>query len=149
MKVAIRDDDTSYFTDPERLDAVYHDVWDRVPICLAVVPRAAGFRDKAIPEKYWTAGRAFALEENPRIVERLRALLASGRITVAQHGYTHEDFAAGHEFQAAPDLESRLQSGREYLERTLNTRVSIFVPPHNALSKRGLQAVSDAGLNLL
>jgi hypothetical protein len=128
---------------------VYHDVWDRLPVCLAVVPHAAGFRDKAIPEKYWQAGRAFALDENPALVERLRDLITAGRVSVAQHGYTHEDFADGYEFQAAPDIEQRLEAGRSYLERTLGTRVSIFVPPHNALSKRGLAAVSAAGLNLL
>jgi hypothetical protein len=149
VKVALRDDDTSYFTEPDRLEAVYHDVWDRLPVCLAVVPRAAGFRDKAIPEKYWQAGRAFALEENPRLVDRLLALIAAGRVTIAQHGYTHEDFAGGYEFQAAPDLEQRLHAGRADLNRTLQTPVSIFVPPHNALSKRGLAAISAAGLNLL
>ena len=31
----------------------------------------------------------------------------------------------------------------------LDTSIRIFVPPHNALSKRGLAAVSAAGLNLL
>ena len=30
MKVAIRDDDTCYFTSPDALASVYHDVWDRV-----------------------------------------------------------------------------------------------------------------------
>jgi hypothetical protein len=149
MKIAIRDDDTSFFTHPDRLDAVYHDVWDRVPVCLAVVPRAAGFRDKAIPEKYWRAERAFPLEENPGLVERLRALVAAGRVTIAQHGYTHEDFSQGYEFQAAPDLETRLWAGRSYLDQTLGVRVKIFVPPHNALSKRGLAAVSALRLNLL
>ena len=62
MKVALRDDDTSYFTEPGRLESVYHDVWDRIPVGLAVIPQAAGFADKAIPEKYWDAGRAFPLD---------------------------------------------------------------------------------------
>jgi predicted deacetylase len=149
MKVAVRDDDTSYFTDPERLDSVYHDVWDRVPVCLAVVPHAMAFADKAIPEKYWHAHRAYPLEENPAIVGRLKELVSAGRVTIAQHGFTHEDFADGHEFQAAPDLETRLARGQAYLEHLLATRIRIFVPPHNALSKRGLRAVSSAGLNLL
>ena len=149
MKVAIRDDDTSFFTDPDRLDAVYHDIWDRVPVCLAVVPHAMGFADRAIPERYWQSHRPFPLEENAPLVARLRALLADRRVTIAQHGFTHEDFADGHEFQAAPDLESRLVRGQAYLEQVLGTRIRIFVPPHNALSKRGLQAVSAAGLNLL
>ena len=149
MKFAIRDDDTSYFTRPEQLEQVYHDVWDRVPIGLAVVPHAAGFVDKAIPEKYWDAGRAFPLEENAAIVQALRNHVTAGRVTIAQHGYTHEDYPDGYEFQAAPDLESRLARGQAYLEGVLGTRIRVFVPPHNALSKRGIKAVSAAGLNLL
>ena len=149
MKVAIRDDDTSFFTVPDLLDAVYHDVWDRVPVCLAVVPHAMGFVDKAIPEHYWQARRPHPLEENPAVVARLRELVAAGRVTIAQHGFTHEDFPEGHEFQAAPDLESRLARGQAYLEQLLATKVRIFVPPHNALSKRGLAAVGASGLNLL
>jgi peptidoglycan/xylan/chitin deacetylase (PgdA/CDA1 family) len=149
MKVALRDDDTSFFTAPEQLEAVYHDVWDRIPVSLAVVPRAAGFRDKAIPERYWQAARSFPLEENAALVEYLRTRLSSRRVTIGQHGYTHEDFPGGAEFQAAPDIEARLAAGRADLERLLGTRIRIFVPPHNALSKRGLAAVSGAGLNLL
>jgi predicted deacetylase len=149
MKVALRDDDTSYFTDPGKLESVYHDVWDRVPVGLAVVPHAAGFADRAIPEKYWEAGRAFPLEENPALVASLREHITAGRVTISQHGFTHEDFPDGHEFQAAPDIEGRLARGQAYLEGVLSTRIRVFVPPHNALSKRGLVAVSSAGLNLL
>ncbi len=149
MKVALRDDDTSYFTQPERLEQVYHDVWDRLPVCLAVVPQAMGFVDKAIPERYWHADRAFPLEENPAIVASLKALAEAGRVTIAQHGFTHEDYPDGHEFQAAPDLESRLVRGQAYLEELIGTKIRIFVPPHNALSKRGLRAISASGLNLL
>jgi hypothetical protein len=129
MKFALRDDDTSYFTTPERLEAVYHDVWDQVPVSLAVVPHAAGFADKAIPRQYWQAGRVFPLEENPAIVARLKDLVASKRAIVMQHGFTHEDFPGGPEFQAAPDLEWRLTAGRSYLETLL--------------------AVAAAGLNVL
>lgn len=149
MKVALRDDDTSYFTDAGKLESVYHDVWDRLPVCLAVVPHAMGFADKAIPERYWQANRAYPLEENAALVSELKALAAAGRVTIAQHGFTHEDFPDGHEFQAAPDLEVRLARGHAYLEGLLGTKIRVFVPPHNALSKRGLRAVSASGLNLL
>lgn len=149
MKVAIRDDDTSYFTSPEALERVYAGIWEWAPVCLAVVPRAIGYQNPGIPEAEWHSGRAFALEENPAIVTRLRELLAARRVTVALHGYTHQDFPDGYEFQAAPDLAARVANGRSELERALATTIRVFVPPHNALSKRGLQAVSAAGLNLL
>jgi predicted deacetylase len=149
VKVAIRDDDTCYFTRPDVLERVYHDIWDRVPVCLATVPFAIGYERKGIPQEHWRSGVSFPLEQNGEIVGLLRDALAKRRISVALHGYTHEDFADGYEFQAAPDPERRVTEGRAYLGSMLGAPISIFVPPHNALSKRGLAAVSAAGLNLL
>ena len=149
MKVAIRDDDTSYFTMPDALTRVYGDIWDRVPVCLAVVPFAIGYEQPGIPREHWHTGQSMPLDRNPDLVTLLRELIAARRVTVALHGYTHQDYADGYEFQAAPDLPDRVRRGREYLESVLGCRVSVFVPPHNALSKRGLAAVSAAGLNVL
>ena len=149
MKIALRDDDTSYFTAPERLHDVYRDVWDRIPVCLATVPFAIGYRRPGIPEEHWQSGRSFPLEENAALIGELQQLVAAGRVTIAQHGYSHEDYPGGYEFQAAPDPERRVREGLAYLQQLLGIRIRIFVPPHNALSKRGLAAVSAAGLNLL
>jgi len=149
MKVAIRDDDTSYFTTPDALERVYGDVWDRVPVCLAVVPFAIGYEQPGIPRAHWHSGESFALERNPALVAFLRGLIESRRVTIALHGYTHQDYADGYEFQAGPDLPDRVQQGRAYLETLLGCRISLFVPPHNALSKRGMAAVAAAGLDIL
>ena len=149
MKVAIRDDDTSYFTPPEALERVYGDVWNRVPICFAVVPFAVGYEQPGIPREYWSSSEEMPLERNPALVTLLRELIAAGKATIALHGCTHQDFPGGYEFQAAPDLRERVARGRAYLESLLGCRISLFVPPHNALSKRGIAAVADAGLNVL
>jgi predicted deacetylase len=149
MKVAIRDDDTCYFTAPESLERVYHDVWDRVPICLATVPRAIGYERAGIPREHWHDGEAFAIERNSSLVSALKGLVASRKVTIALHGYTHQDFPGGYEFQAAPDPERRVADGLRDLRAALTAPISIFVPPHNALSKRGLAAVAAAGLNIL
>lgn len=149
MKVAIRDDDTCYFTAPETLERVYHDVWDRVPVCLATVPFAVGYERSGIPREHWHSGKAFPLEQNGEVTALLRQLIAARRATVALHGYTHQDFPNGFEFQAAPDPERRVQEGLAYLRQTLGAEISLFVPPHNALSKPGLAAVGRAGLNIL
>ena len=149
MKVAIRDDDTCYFTAPESLVRVYHDVWDRVPVCLATVPFAIGYERAGIPKEHWRSRNMFPLDRNPDLAAALKEWLASGRTTVALHGYTHEDFRDGYEFQAAPDPERRVDEGLAYLNAALGTRISVFVPPHNALSKRGLSAVARARLNIL
>src|SRR5262245_27572991 len=149
MKVAIRDDDTSFFTAPDALTRVYGDVWDRVPICLAVVPFAIGYEQPGIPREHWHTGQSMPLHGNPALVSFLRELVAARRATIALHGYTHQDLPDGYEFQAAPDLDGRIERGRAYLESLLGCRVTVFVPPHNALSKRGLDAVAGAGLNVL
>ncbi len=149
MKVALRDDDTSYFTAPEQLHAVYHDVWDRIPVCLATVPFAIGYPNAGIPEAHWHSGDSFPIDQNAALVDELKRLQASRRVTIALHGYTHQDYPDGYEFQAAPDPDRRVREGLRYLQARLETTIGIFVPPHNALSKRGLEAVSRAGLNLL
>jgi predicted deacetylase len=149
VKVAIRDDDTCYFTAPETLERVYHDVWDRVPICLATVPRAIGYERAGIPREHWHSGEAFPLERNRELVPFLKDAITNRRATIALHGYTHQDYADGFEFQAAPDPERRVRDGLRELRETLAAPISVFVPPHNALSKRGLSAVAAAGLNIL
>ena len=149
MKVAIRDDDTCYFTAPETLERVYHDVWERVPVCLAIVPCAIGYERAGIPREHWHSGEAFPLERNGALVPFLKDAIGRRRVTIALHGYTHQDYADGFEFQAAPDPERRVRDGLRELRDTLAAPISVFVPPHNALSRRGLEAVSDAGLNLL
>jgi hypothetical protein len=149
MRVAVRDDDTCYFTDPAELERVYHDVWNRVPICLATVPLAIGYPRAGIPADHWHTGEAFPLEHNVKLTHALKSLIAARKATVALHGYTHQDFPDGFEFQAAPDLERRVSDGLTYLRATLGAPISIFVPPHNALSRRGLAAVGAAGLNIL
>jgi hypothetical protein len=149
MKFAIRDDDACYFTQAGLLDRVYHDIWDRAPVCLATVPFAIGYERAGIPREHWHSGEAFPLERNTELVASMKELLASRRVTVALHGYTHQDFADGYEFQAAPDPERRVHEGLQYLRGLLRANISVFVPPHNALSKRGLAAVGAAGLNIL
>jgi len=149
VKVALRDDDTCFFTSPETLERVYHDVWDRLPVCLATVPFAIGYERKGIPEEHWHSGVSFPLEQNAALVPFLKQQIGAGHVTIALHGYTHEDYPDGYEFQSAPDPERRLAHGLGYLQETLAAPIAVFVPPHNALSKRGLSAVSGAGLNLL
>jgi predicted deacetylase len=154
MKVSIRDDDTCYFTDPSELERVYHDVWNHVPVCLATVPFAVGYERVGIPREHWHDGEAFALDRNGALTAFLKSLVEGRRATIALHGYTHQDYPDGFEFQAAPDPERRVNEGLRYLGEALSTpmrstKISIFVPPHNAMSKRGLAAVGRARLNVL
>jgi hypothetical protein len=113
------------------------------------VPYAIGYERAGIPREHWRSGEAFPLERNGALVAALKELVAARRATIALHGYTHQDFPNGFEFQAAPDPERRVRDGLRALRDTLAARISVFVPPHNALSRRGLAAVGAAGLNIL
>src|SRR5882672_7089980 len=104
MKVALRDDDTCYFTAPEELERVYDGLWQRIPVCLATVPFATGYERPGIAREHWHDRQAFAPDRNPELVDALKHYVDHGRATIALHGYTHEDFPTGFEFQAAPDL---------------------------------------------
>jgi hypothetical protein len=146
---AVRDDDTNFFTRCDQLEAAYADIWDHVPVTLSVVPFHASTRSKAIPQEYWSGDREFPLHENADLVTYLRTLLAQGRISVALHGYSHRNYPAGFEFEVATDLEHKIRRGRAYLEDLLGVPVSVFVPPHNALSRRGLEALERTRMNVL
>ena len=50
MEFCIRDDDTSYFTSPDELEAVYGEVSVHGPVSLAVVPYHRAGTSKGVPE---------------------------------------------------------------------------------------------------
>jgi hypothetical protein len=141
MRLAIRDDDTNYFTQPEQLERVYGAVWDICPVSLSVVPFQACTRSGAIPQEYWRGDGIFPIGENKALVGYLRGKIAAGQVSVNQHGYTHQDYLDGYEFEAGADLSRKVREGKRYLEDLFGVAVNTFVPPHNALSKRGWKAV--------
>jgi hypothetical protein len=149
VRAALRDDDTCYFTTPEALTRVYGRYWDRIPISLAVVPVHASTRSKGIPPEHWEGEAEFPLGENAELVDFLKEGVSSGRLSMVLHGYSHQNYPNGFEFEVAPDLDVRLAHGLGYLEALLDVEISTFVPPHNALSKAGLLAVDRLGLNVL
>ena len=149
MKFALRDDDTNYFTSPEQLERVYGAYWGRVPVSLAIVPFHAATPSKAIPQSHWQGDAEFPLAANRGLVEYLKELMAAGRVAPMLHGYNHKNYPGGFEFEVGSDLEGRLRRGRTYLEKLFGQPVSTFVPPHNALSRRGIGALESEGMNVL
>ena len=149
MRCAIRDDDTNFFTHPEQLEQIYGRYWDRIPVSLAIVPVHASTPSRAIPEQHWSGVGQFPIGDNLPLIGFLRDKVHSGEVSVMLHGYSHQSYPDGHEFEVAPQLEERLARGRGYLEGLFREPVRTFVPPHNALSRRGLRAVENARLNVL
>jgi hypothetical protein len=144
---AIRDDDASFFTRPSDLEQCYADIWDVCPVSLSCVPFHACTRSEGIPEENWDGSEVFPLGDNEELVRFLRSGIKSGRLSVSLHGYSHRDEPDGYEFETGAELASKVQEGKEYLERLLGTRIHVFVPPHNALSRTGRNAVVAAGMS--
>lgn len=148
MNFAIRDDDTNYFTKPQDLLKTYSEIWDKCPISLAVVPFHACTKSGPIPQEYWRGTAIFPIAKNTELVAFLREKITENRISIMLHGYSHKDHRDGYEFETGKDLSQKVKKGKEYLEQIFGVKVKTFVPPHNTLSKEGLNAVTRNGLNI-
>lgn len=149
IKFAIRDDDINYFTKPEELEGIYKNIWDKIPISLAVVPFQSCTKTGAVPEKHWNGNEVFPIENNNELVSFLKGKIRENKVSIMLHGYSHKDYKNGHEFGAGENLHEKVKEGRTYLENLFSVKIKTFVPPHNFLSKKGLSAVISNGLNIL
>jgi hypothetical protein len=149
MKFGIRDDDTNYFTKPTELERAFRGIWERCPVSLAVVPFHACTKSGAIPKKHWDGDRMFPIGKNRPLVRFLRRQIHDGKVSIMLHGYSHKDYHGGYEFVAGDNLYGKLIEGKEYLEALFDTRITAFVPPHNSITERGMEAVRKARLNVV
>ena len=148
MKFAIRDDDTSYFTQPKDLEVVYGAIWKRCPISLAIVPFHACTKSKGIPQKYWSGDKVIPVGDNKPLVAFLKKKIQEGKVSILLHGYSHKNYSTGPEFVAGNNLYEKVKEGKKYLETLFGVEVKSFVPPHNKISEEGRKAVAKAGLNI-
>jgi hypothetical protein len=148
MYFCIRDDDTSYFTDPDELEAAYGEITQWGPVSLAVVPFHRAGTSKGVPEKYRGRWTVHPLHENRELVSYLRASVAAGRFEIMLHGYYHDERETRFEFKGRAGLVQRVADGRKYLEDLLNTKIRVFVAPRNAIGRDGLRAIAESGLHL-
>ena len=148
MYFCIRDDDTSYFTSPDNLENAYGEISRWGPVSLAVVPFHCAGTSKAVPEKFRGQWSVHPLHENTDLVHYLRDRVVAGRFEIMLHGFHHDIEDGSGEFAVGSDLTRKAREGRQYLESLLKTTIRVFVPPRNAISYNGLQAVIGAGLHL-
>jgi len=144
----IRDDDTSFFTQPEDLERAYGEVTALGPVSLAVIPFCRAGLSKGVPPAFRGRWSVHPLEENQALVGYLRKKIRDGRFEAMLHGYHHDEPSGEPEFAGDGDLLRRLTHGREYLEHLLGTSIRVFVPPHNTIRREGLRALARAGLQL-
>jgi hypothetical protein len=148
IKFAIRDDDTNFFTNFSDIEAIYGNIWERIPVSLAVVPFQAAIRQKRIPQEYWNSPDLFPVGNNKSLINNLQDGILNGQISVMQHGYSHGDKVSSYEFRDGTNLLHKAKEGRAYLEELFVQPIKVFVPPHNSFSRKGFSAVVDTGFNI-
>ena len=151
---AIRDDDTSFFTSPDELDAVYAPYWGKIPVSLATVPfsvpehRGRSFNNRYPPDEEMPLG------ENKLLVEWLREKIQLGHVEIMLHGYNHRykqlngRWVGEYGWKNEQQLLEETVRGKAYLEQLLNIKIKVFVPPSNTIGKAGINAIRRANLNL-
>lgn len=154
MIIAIRDDDTCFFTKPEQLSSVYNDYWHICPITLSVIPFIDGSVVSfppaiLIPEKHQHEAKRYPVGENEELIHFLRDLIKKGYIGISLHGYSHKKIDGKPEFVASNNLKGKVKKGKAYLEELLNYKIKVFTSPNNNISAAGIRAVIEARMNIL
>jgi hypothetical protein len=90
------------------------------------------------------------LDANETLCDFLRDKLATGTVSISQHGYTHESFNARPEFclNDPPWLSRRIRTGKTLLEKIFGKPVRVFVPPHGRLSRAASIAIVNERMSI-
>jgi hypothetical protein len=148
MYFCIRDDDTSFFTSPDELEQAYGEVTKHGPVSLAIIPFCRAGMSRGLPETHRGRWSIHSLADNKPLVEYLRQGIADGRYEAMLHGFHHDEPRIQREFVGGLDLSRKVREGKNYLEALLRTKIHVFVPPHNEIGRKGLEAIVREGLHL-
>jgi hypothetical protein len=153
VRLAIRDDDTNFFTKVEDLEYVYKD-FNGFPISFAVVPHILDVSTKgSCPE---TKGNTVSrhLDMNHELCDWLREKYAHKECDILLHGISHQYKFLGN--KRLPEMIWRskeetlvldLANAKKYLEDTLKCNISVFVAPSNMIAKSCLDAAIANNMN--
>lgn len=171
MRLAIRDDDTNFFTTPQELESCYRDIWQEIPVTLCLISQVKGNWKKWVHQIYkdkhdtdWAAWDAdnqpHPIDDNKELVTYLKQKIAAGNVDVAFHAKYHRNgdnmlpadmannYIRGAEFYTDRDLTKYIKEEVQHLSRLFNHPITVFTPPQNLLSEKGYHAVINAGLNI-
>ena len=153
-----RDDDSSFFTSPWRLERIYGRLWEAgLPVCLALIPdffadtrvywSDGNPHDPGIAPEYRGESKCYALLDNRELCAFLNELAAADLLEICLHGYTHTFYEFITHDRAV--IENKLDAGIALLQEALPAaRVKTFVPPYDRISPIALTALIERGFNI-
>ncbi|MGQ9506349.1 MAG: DUF2334 domain-containing protein [Candidatus Bathycorpusculaceae bacterium] len=160
---AIRDDDVSYFTDPNKLETIYKDAWKMgFKTSFAVIPMHKATSNLNVPPHLRGTLELYPVWKNEKLTSYLKSMMLHGKVDILQHGFCHTenshlpvlkfDLKEGHLIsEGKQDIDLRefsefcglsinecyekVRKGKQILENTFNIGVKVFVPPQEYLSR--------------
>ncbi len=172
---AIRDDDVSYFTSPEKLERIYRNAWDMgFKVSFAAIPKHKGVRKLNVPPKFRDTNEYYPIIGNDELVEYLKLKISEGKADIMQHGFCHAedpnlpmpkfDFEKGiisnsesHKMNSKQSSEFyglkgeevylRVKAGKSILENAFGVPIKVFVAPQELLTKSLWMALLKNSLN--
>jgi predicted deacetylase len=172
---AIRDDDVSYFTPPEKLEMVYNDTWGKeYKVSFATVPMHKGTNNLNVPREFRNDGKYHPINQNEELVKYLKAKISEGKVDIMQHGFCHTedsnlpglkfdlekgqlsningqkiDLVKYSEFYRANGIEvhHKIEKGKIILEDTFGVPIKVFVSPQEFLTRPLWKALWKNNLN--
>ena len=174
-KVAVRDDDCSYWTMPDELESVYGKYWERgIKVSFSVIPYAYALINRGNRKEMYHSDEARYIYENRPLVEYLKEKIKLNQIEIMQHGYDHSYHIVhnGNRKFLSKDVRDNIKpidmveylpecihkddsqikreicEGKEILEDTFGIKVGVFVPPSNAIRSYVVEEVAGLGMNI-
>ncbi len=154
MKVAIRDDDTSFFTKPSDLESAYDFLNEKDCISLSVVPYAVPVhRNDVFPYGKNIDFGYYDIAENIELLDYLKKKYNQGKIDILLHGYSHEyqlrerKWLAEMKWKSSCQLKEEIPKGKKHLEDLLGINISVFVAPNNSIGKKAISVIEDLRMN--
>lgn len=147
VKLAIRDDDVSFFTNSEDILNVYSELGG-FPISYAVVPyMLTNSYEGGNCKELIGNTQSRLVGENIELVRILKNEIKNNRAEILLHGYTHEYRKVGDKVLAeflwrSPDeCYEVIRSGKKHLEEAFGVDLKWFVAPSNLISRANFSSI--------
>ena len=154
MKVAFRDDDTSYFTKPEEILNAYDFLEKEECVSLSVVPYTVPMhRDDVFPYGRGIAPGYYDIENNHELIAFLKKNVFVGKYDILLHGYSHQyqkdrdRWVSEMLWKPEERLMKELYEGKSKLESIFEKEISVFVAPNNDISREGIHTIEKLGMD--
>ena len=173
MKFILRDDDISYYTKLEEVYKLYENAINNgLKVNFSVIPKAQKVFDTENKATLYHETEKRNIEENKELVTWLRDKVKAKKIEILLHGYDHSfsikqnneyvlltkelvDITRKNKniydeccYKKAEILKKEIKEGKERLEDIFNTKINVFVPPANLMSKQCSKIIVDNNMNI-